>query len=51
MVKEKAKWNTFNVELIIEEMDDNNNEDDEEEISSADNNLVISKVGIYILKE
>ena len=32
-------------------MDDTNNQDDEEEISSADNDLVILKVGIYILKE
>ena len=26
-------------------------EDDEEKISSADNDLVISKIGLYILKE
>ena len=32
-------------------MDDTNNQDDEEEISSADNDLVILKVSIYILKE
>ena len=32
-------------------MDNTNNQDDEEEISSADNDLVILKVGIYILKE
>ena len=32
-------------------MDDTNNEDDEEESNSTDNDLVISKVGIYILEE
>ena len=32
-------------------MNDTNNEDDEEESNSTDNDLVISKVGIYILKE
>ena len=42
---------TLNVDLTIQEMDDTNNENDEEEISSADNDFVILKVGIYILKE
>ena len=49
MVKEKVKWNT-NVDLTIKETDDFINEDDEEEINSADNDIFISKGGIYILK-